>query len=420
MLAGDDTYCLLNATIGHLDVPPITFGNDYYVEVLYKYDHCPNNSSTQLFFCAKKRIIGCFCMWEPFYATLFFDAFVCNVNEVKALACCQIVAALLGFALNILVLTLFAQRKKIRNKVGNILLASQAVVDLFNTAFNSIPTGLMWLILPNMYYRMSEDDEVLFEVAILALYLFSFNSSVFTFTLIALERYLSFSKPLWHRQHVTKGWILKKLIIVSVVAVLATFFEIYICLAHNMPLLCFGLVLLISWIAMVTVLFSLSFAKAWRHLRRRDIRYEKDRESQNDIDQTNIQKDAKQIFAERKIFRLTMIFFAMYGVFLLGLVPLVVVVGLWYAEGQKYGIPDMVNCFLLAVTSIINPLLTLCLKEDFKLHFFGNMKRDIESELNTKKKLATVFSSTSTIDTPPEPRQLCLSTTKPTIHSLLK
>ena len=83
---------------------------------------------------------------------------------------------------------MYVKRKNIQNKPGNVLLAGQAVVDLFNTTLYAMPDALISIYSREYYEHTSLDEERAFYVTISVLISISFFSSIFTFTFIAIER----------------------------------------------------------------------------------------------------------------------------------------------------------------------------------------------------------------------------------------
>ena len=160
----------------------------------------------------------CICPWEK--ERVFRG--LCNLQEHRAIRGIQISLALIGIILNSIVLGVYVKRKNIQKKPGNVLLAGQAVVDLFNTLLFAIPDALIFIYFHENYQHTNLDDEKAFYVTIYVLFPFSFFSSIFTFTFIAIERYLSIAKPMWHRRNVTKGWILKWFVVDFIAVIVFT------------------------------------------------------------------------------------------------------------------------------------------------------------------------------------------------------
>ena len=352
-MADNKTLCQSNAAIGYSDIMSTSIDGSTYDKVFHKYSQCPT-SATQLFQCPKQKLIACFCEGESAY--FYFDAFLCNAQEVRSLLFTQIVVAAIGIILNLLVVVVYMQRKSIRNKVGNVLLVIQAILDLFNTALFAIPTGLMFLILPTIYDSISDTDDMAFAVTALSLCSFSFTSSMFSFALIATERYLAISRPLWHRKKVTKSWILKRWGIVMIGSIVSTPFYVYTAIANNIPAIYVWITIGTTSMVIVSVLFAYSYIRAFKYLKRKrkqQMRNSGQIDGQNHID--------------KKMLRLTLIFMLMYCVYLLVVIPWAIAVALWLLKGQNSIHTSVVNMLLFASTSTANPLLTLILREDFKI-----------------------------------------------------
>ena len=351
-MAVNKTFCTSNGTFGYSGIPMTDINGDVYERVFYKYTNCPDTSIQHLF-CPKRKLIGCFCLLKT--SESYFTKFLCNAKEVQILAFARATAGLLAVILNIIVLSLYLRRKNIRHKVGNILLASQAVVDLFNSGIYAMLTASYYLIIRNVYPHLSNQEEKAVWVATLALYFFSIHSSMYTFTLISYERYLAVSEPFWHRQNVTRSWIMKRLLIVLVLTTIITPLSTYSGSTPFLPVLypIIGITLLLMII--VSILFTLSYSKAHKFVTGKASYRAKTEES------------TEKSFISKKLLRLTLIFLTMYAVFLMALVSMVVFLVLWLVRGSRTGIPAMVHSVLLAVTSIINPVLTLSLRKDFKI-----------------------------------------------------
>ena len=135
----------------------------------------------------------------------------------------ELSVAIIGAILNAMVLEVYSQLKpNMRHKVSNILLASQALIDILNTVFRGIPFSLFHVLLPDIFHTMGKEYAQVYADTASTLYFFSFYCSMFLFTLIAVERYYALSKSLWHRQNVTESWIRKRFVIVLIAAVIGT------------------------------------------------------------------------------------------------------------------------------------------------------------------------------------------------------
>ena len=125
----------------------------------------------------------------------------------------------------------------------------------------------------------------------------------------------------------------------------------------------FEVILLVA----VTVLFTLSFMKARKFLQRKNILQANVSNDQEDIDQTTAGQDGQNNQIDRQMLRLTMIFFAMYAVFLMATIPALMFAVLWTVDGHATWIPLMVATVMFTGTSTFNPILTLSFREDLKV-----------------------------------------------------
>ena len=264
-MTGNHTTCLLETAIGYSKFDLTNINGNLYDTIFYQYTHCPNTSAIKTFECPKKRLIACFCSHKR--AAFIFDAFLCNVDEVQTLAWAKIAAAIIGIILNMIILSVFVQRKNIRSKIGNILFLSQSIVDVSNTVLFAIPTGSITLIILTLYDKMSDKEETTFSLAASVLFFLSFNVSINVFTLIALERHLSLTKPFWHRIHVTKGWITRRLIVVTITAIVITVIQFVSVIFRFIPLYSAVFVIWIVWTFIISILFTFSFIKARRSVK---------------------------------------------------------------------------------------------------------------------------------------------------------
>ena len=386
---GNGTHCLLDATnVGYTNPK-----GDTHNQVFYKYFHCPDISYIHSLSCPNKKLTACFC---DTYEFTLFDAFLCSFREVQAIASAQIGVAVLAIILNILVLNAYIRRKKLQNKVGNTLLATQAVIDLFNTAVVATTHGSAILILPGIYTRLNGKNERTIILANWFLWFLSFYSSLGLFTLIATERYLSLSKPLWHRQYVTKSWILKRLILVLTMTIVLTPLLAYSATNNYLSLICVLIIISFVVMAAVSILLTLSFLKARKSLQKKQKRQLDRANTMNPIDrEANVKKsDITLPYIDRKVLRLTLIFLVMYIVFLTALVPLSVSAVLWAVRGQLSATPALAGTLCFCTTSLVNPILTLSMRRDF------GFRNTIRESISRKMTKITVISNRSSGDTP--------------------
>ena len=340
-----------------------------------------------------------FCLWRN--ASFFFDVFRYDAETMKKLAWAQIVTASLGIILNTLVLRIYTRRKNIKNKVDNTILASQAVVDLFNTALFSMPHGLMYLVVSSIYTSRSKGDERVFGMAVFMLFSFSFNSRLYTFTLIVAERYLSLYKALWHRIYVTKSRILKMLVLVFVISTALTLFILLSIVIENYIYI-FGVAMLVTWLILLasnSILLLRCYIKAYRFIKRRRYKCQSWSIRNQEYNQNGIYARNGDYRVEQKMTRLTLIFLVMYTGFLMSVTPSIVVVTLWFLQKQNPGIPHMTNALIFSISSLINPVLTLTLKDDFIVFRVRKSRGTNEGKNLSKRRKSTILTNTVAVDT---------------------
>ena len=357
-MANNETICLLNATNGYSNISPIEYDGSVYDKIFYRYSWCPDVTYIQQLLCPKKHLIACFCHAKD--AHEIFAGLLCNAKELSAIQIATTTTALLGIILNITVLSIYVRRKHMQNKVGNILLASQACVDLFNTLMFAFPKSLFYLVSTSIYYDRSA--VVSKRILLCILFYISFDSSMSLFTLIGFERYLALSKPLAHRTNVTKKWIIKKLIIVLLLTTVITPMQV-VALKFSISFLHYLLCILeLAWLTAVSFLFAVSFTKTRECLKRRRRFQYHDKEKANE---RSGHTHFETRFLDIKMLRLTVIFLSMYGVFLLAIVPTIIAHIFWVIKGRVYLLGSMVNHLTLSMSSMINPILTLSNKTDY-------------------------------------------------------
>ena len=358
--------CLSNGTTGYSNIQLININGSIYDRVFYKYTHCHNSSIMETLLCPKSRLIACVCLSEK--TAFLFEAFVCNVTKIKLMRYAHFAVALVGMFLNLIVLGVYIRRKNIQNKIGNILLLSQAVFHIFNTLLYAIPTSILYFSVQPIYHRMSKSDEMIFYLVIHSLFFFSYYCSMFGFTLIAVERCLALSRPFWHRGNVTRQWILKGIAIVCISASLLTLFNVYVDSGNVTPTIIWikntiGLI----WLAAVSALFLVPFLKAYVSLKRLGLNRSNRAKERKSAEHVKTRTDDVTILTDSKVFRLTTIFLITYLVFLLALIPGFVATALWFISGRKTTIGSVLYGLSFTATSIVNPVLTMTLRYDFKL-----------------------------------------------------
>ena len=362
-MTGNRTICLSNGIPGYSSLSLINEFESNYDLVFYQYDHCSKVSSIKQLMCPKRKLVLCYCLSTTTAAS---SDFVCNLDR-DVLASTKIMVALLGVILNTMVISVYLRRRSIQKKVGNTLLVIQALVDLFNVVFYAIPDGVLILVLPDLYDPMIGENLMAGKITIYALFFLSLNTSLNLFTFIAIERYLCISRPRWHRNNLTKTWVKKRLVIVIIASAAVTPLQTLSAVVNITALSYVWLVLGLIGIVNVSLLFAISFIKARACLQRKNNNTYRKEKRHGNIEGKGSQENVKESFIDKKMFKLTKVFLIMYAVFLLALLPMLVNTIIWLMKGDLSIMSSTVVGLLFTITAMINPVLTLSLREDYKI-----------------------------------------------------
>ena len=267
----------------------------------------------------------------------------------------SILVALFGIALNIRIVVIFCRDRNIRSKIPNILLFHQATVDMVSYLLFIVPFSL-WQIVPGTPKRI-----FWLQYSDLFMWTFSEFSSLFTFLLIGGERYAAICRPYWHKVHVNSKRVLLSILAVwlssSVIVI------IYILLNLKAPLssLTFGfqicmIIVPVLLAVIITALFGLAFYNA-----RISIRNAGNIGENKDSKRTMNTKETRQNSAAE--YRLVLIFLLMYSVFV---VAFACSVSITYS---MHPVQLATGVFFLSLSSLFNPILTIVLKDDFKINW---------------------------------------------------
>ena len=302
----------------------------------------------------------------------------------------QIATALIAIVLNVLICICFRKNRAMRKKNANILLFNQALVDLVNCAIFAIPNAIFLRV----HRIQSREPEFTFAVTSMALIL-SGSSSVFLFALIAVERFLSLYKPMWHRVHVTTGRIWKGIVFVwaiSVVLAVTMPFVYYLPDEHDSEDVyykyrLFLFAILVILIISITVLHIWSFVLAYRAthakvkapqqfaltpINESPSTNEMIESSENPINRQPKAAPLKEVSPEeaalqlKKQFRLLKLFIVMYIAFLVSFSALSALA--YMVKALTRLTSQSIACFFI-MTSLLNPVLTFCLKPEFRPTF---------------------------------------------------
>ena len=360
-----------------------TYGNTTKEKYHYTYRTCNPDMIVKYEYKIHKDMANttCICIKDFFNDCLPMMQNAKCENIFLSVAILQLLATIVGILLNGTVLRVFLTRKAIQKRVPNILLYIQAITDMIGCLVYGLPVSL--LLFFEIFYRHSHALDIL-AVTVLCL---SSSSSVMIYTLIASERCLATIKPLWHRAnvrvgHIWKGtWVIWLLSLAgSVLTIL--FFEVF--KMEEMVLsmyVCLGVMVIL-----VTFTLSLTFYKALQAVRHA-----------GKIRRTGSMRQNQNNINNRKQLRLGVILLIMYIFFLLGFIP---VLSLDPVKGD-YHPTAKIMYLLFQLTSILNPSLTLTLKDDFKIKWKKVNKQTSgrSTDVSMKIKISSPSTSQEHIDT---------------------
>ena len=257
----------------------------------------------------------------------------------------EILLSIVGITLNSTVLILFNSKACTLKKASYVLLVNQAVVDTYNCLLFMLPIGII-----NIQTNIQSKDMIILPGSPHSIFLgyilvsahLSFRTSIFTFLVNAIERWLAVCRPLWHRAHVNTRNIKFAITIVWIFSLASSSTRIFI---YNTKLGAINSIVFILTIIISTILYVATYIKARKrvstnHLSQRTI-------CQDPINKLNSAKQEK---------RLTLLFILMYIPFLLAFLPMCFVV-MFFWKYYPY-CRDLFHILLL-LSSIVNPILTL-------------------------------------------------------------
>ena len=252
----------------------------------------------------------------------------------------QFVVIVIALVLNSLVVHAFRKKPSMRKKIPNVLLFMQALVDFVNCFVYALPSPIFLIIQQRNRKVMSYMLPV--EKGTLVL---SASSSIWLFSMIAAERFISLYKPVWHRQNINTRKIWKIAAAALAFSVITTVVTVSTEKYHHSDMFVRLLqALLCLFFLLVTILYAWSFKIAYQSVC-----------NQREASQDNVRL--------KKELRMVSLFVSMYFIFIIGLTPLLLTVAM---SDEFYNVRTQLNLSIFTLTSVFNPLLTLWLKKEFR------------------------------------------------------
>ena len=349
IIAKESTQCLSNLTLGNVywnvsHTLNNTYSNTTLMTYHYKYSTC---STDMIAKCEYEAHTTCICIKDLLNDCLPTMQNAKCENIYSSIAILQLLSTIMGIISNGTVIRFFRSRPTIQKRFPNILLYIQAITDMIGCLVYGLPVSV--ILYMEMFYGNSHFLSLL-AVTMLCL---SSSSSVMIYTLIASERCLATIRPLWHRANIRVSHLWRATWLIWLLAVVGSvlnslsyavfkMWEISLCMYT-----CLGLMIIA-----VTFTQSLTFYKALQAVRQtgKIQRTESTRQNQGNI-------------RNRKQFRLVVIVLVMYIFFLLGFIPILAL----DPDREDHHPTAKIMYLLFQLTSVINPCLTLGMKEDFKI-----------------------------------------------------
>ena len=258
----------------------------------------------------------------------------------------QLVIIVPGIILNLIIFSSFIRRPSLRKKIPSILLFNQSIADLFNSAIY----GVTYVVLTMFSIKTSFERSFKVTTYIWSLFMgITLHCSVLLYGVISFERFLSICFPLWHRVHLRKRHIWFSIALVWIVSVIITtpiligFFLLKG--LYMIFIVCYSLMSVVVFI--IIILFIITFVKASPSINTQP-------------PQANPGNNMK------KQIRLTMVFFIMFMAFTIVYIPLIAIFIDINSSPNARGVRSMIMHSLLLLTSLFNPVLTLCFKREFR------------------------------------------------------
>ena len=252
----------------------------------------------------------------------------------------------------------FFMKLLLRKENPTVVLFNQAVADIVNCLVYAFPNDIFLMILHATKATkrdILEEPKHMDTVGNTTLTLTA-SASVGLFVIAATDRFLALYKPVWHKVRMNKRVIWRAVIVNWMIAITLSLVIPIISNTSNEPesqfesYKIFLLATLVIVLIYVTTIYIFTFFLAYRAVYKR----------------ANNTEEA--IAQSKKEFKLVAILIAMYLIFVIGSAPLIITTA---ANELQYSLRSQVLFLVFTFTSLLNPLLTLYLKSEFRLGSCG-------------------------------------------------
>ena len=305
----------------------------------YQYQTCDRDSVAQVNHASYSE---CLCIKNPFTEC---EADFLNqrcTNIFLTISSIDTFIGVLGMILNLLVCVIYYRRGATQNKLPNILFVNQAFADLFTCTIYILPnTVFLFIFTVNKTRKYHNFHEPIHEFPAFV----SICSSVLIYTVAVFERWLSIAKPIWHHVNVKTKHIWRAVMVSWLISLGMSLQAIFV---DETPAETYAIYykamqgIMVVFMAAITILFITTWYTALVEVRRH----------------RQLRSDSNRVKTE---LRITKIFAIMYTLFVMAFIPLATI-------HQNIMSPvRRIKILLFTLSAMVNPMLTLTLRRDYKI-----------------------------------------------------
>ena len=310
----------------------------------------------------------CDCI-ESFFVDcrLYIDHPTCHI-AYQTIFYIQLLIIVTAFLLNASICYAYLKKFSLRQKNPQMLLFNQAICDIVNCLLYSIPNVIIWKLNEQIPLWSNEDEG--FTIASTALLILTVLSSLFIFTIIATERFLSIYKPVWHRVKMTKSrlwraiataWFLSIIAgVLTIIVMLNVKMDVYDDTLYNLKAFLIALISIL--LITISTLHIWSFVLAYRSVHSSSA--SNNNSNSNNSNNNNSSSSNNTTAQSKKELRLVILFAIMFIIFFIGFSPLIFEIAL---DQSYYSLYSQTLFTFFMLTSLLNPLLTLSMRAEFRL-----------------------------------------------------
>lgn len=300
------------------------------------------------------------------YESLFKTVKVVQFAEATGMTC-----------INLFVVFLYCTMKERRKKISNYLLFSQSITDLYN-AF------MIWFeLIANSKFIKRSSYHQLFAMTSMGMLEYSFTLSLGTLFSGSFERYLSITRPYFHKTKVTTSKMKFCTVVTWIVSLippitLLSMMEFNLQNFNSQRVLVYSHVFDVIMLGVITAVVTILVLT----LKRADsssteqLRFSK-------LHRCNARQKKRKHIALQKRLRLVLIFIFMIVAYIVTFLPLMIGRVLFDTGAIRFTMTNYEKIIMVSVchslyksSALFNPFLTLLLKEDYRITMSSMFKSE--------------------------------------------